>query len=139
MRTNSSIRRTPVKFKLGQHVRISKEKLKFAKGGEQNDTSEIFRIQKVVSRIPRPVHELVDLLGKHIDWHLYWEELTPVNAPKNRTYPILKILRKRVRNARTEYLVRWAGYTPDIDSWISAIAVKKHGRQQRLRPLLRHC
>jgi hypothetical protein len=25
-----------VKFKVGQHVRISKEKLKFAKGGEQN-------------------------------------------------------------------------------------------------------
>ena len=30
----SSIRRTAVRFSVGQHVRISKEKLKFAKGGE---------------------------------------------------------------------------------------------------------
>jgi transposase len=36
MRTrHSSIRRSPVKIKVGQHVRISKEKPKFANGGEQ--------------------------------------------------------------------------------------------------------
>jgi hypothetical protein len=27
---------------VGQHVRISKEKIKFAKGGEQNYTMEVF-------------------------------------------------------------------------------------------------
>jgi hypothetical protein len=68
---HSSIRRAPVKFKVGQHVRISKEKLKFAKDGEQNHTTEIFKIQKVVSRIPRPVYQPVDLLGKHIDGQFY--------------------------------------------------------------------
>ena len=37
MRSNhSSIRRAAVRFSVGQHVRISKEKLKFAKCGEQN-------------------------------------------------------------------------------------------------------
>jgi hypothetical protein len=66
MRTrHNSIRRAPVKFKVGQHIRISKEKLKFAKGGEQNYSTQIFRIQKVVSGISRPMYELVDLLGKH--------------------------------------------------------------------------
>jgi hypothetical protein len=117
MRTkHGSIGRAPVKFKVGQHVRISKEKLKFAKGGEQNYTTEIFKIQNVVSRIPRPVYELIDLLGKHIDGQFYGEELSPVIVSKNRTYPILKILSKRVRNGSTEYLVRWAGYSQDFDS-----------------------
>jgi hypothetical protein len=74
----SSIRRGPVTFKVHQHVRISKEKLKFAKGGEQNYTTEIFTIQRVVSRIPRPVYELVDLLGNHIAGQFYEQELTPV-------------------------------------------------------------
>jgi transposase len=37
----TSVCRAPVKFKVGQHVGISKEKLKFAKGGEQNYTTEI--------------------------------------------------------------------------------------------------
>jgi hypothetical protein len=46
------------KFRIGQHVRISKEKTKFAKGGEQNYTTEVFRIIKVICKIPRPVNEL---------------------------------------------------------------------------------
>ena len=40
---------------VGQHVRISKEKMKFAKGSEQNYTDEIFRIEKFIHRTPRPV------------------------------------------------------------------------------------
>jgi transposase len=55
---HNSLRRAPVKFKVGRHVRISKEKLKFAKCGEQNYTTEIFQIHKVVPRTPRPVYEL---------------------------------------------------------------------------------
>jgi len=50
-----------VKFTLGQHVRINKEKMKFAKGGEQNFSTEIFRFTKVIQRRPRPVYELEDL------------------------------------------------------------------------------
>jgi hypothetical protein len=49
------------RYRLGQHVRISKDKIKFAKGGEQNYTTEVFRIIKVIRRKPRPVYELEDL------------------------------------------------------------------------------
>jgi len=35
---------TQPRFRVGQHVRISKEKMKFVKGGEQNYTTEVFRI-----------------------------------------------------------------------------------------------
>jgi hypothetical protein len=63
----SSVSRAPAKFKVGQYVRMSKEKIKFAKGGEQNYTTEIFQIQKVVPRTPRPVYDLVDLLDKHME------------------------------------------------------------------------
>ena len=52
------IRAVRAKFRAGQHVRISKEKMKFAKGGEQNFSTEIFRIAKVIERRPRPVFEL---------------------------------------------------------------------------------
>ena len=56
-----------LKFREGQHVLISKEKVKFAKGGEQNYTTEIFKVRKVVHRTPRPVFELEDLLGQEIE------------------------------------------------------------------------
>jgi hypothetical protein len=81
-----------------------------------------------VSKIPRPVYELLDLLGEHIEGQFYWEELTPVIVPKSRTYPILKILRKKIRKGSIEYLVRWDGYSSDFHTWIPASSIKKHGR-----------
>jgi hypothetical protein len=105
MRTKRpSIRRATAKFKVCQHVRISKEKLKFAKLGEQNYTTEIFQIHKVVSRTPRPVYELVDLLGKHSEGQIY-AELSPVIVTKNTVYQIDKILRMRLRNGSIEFFV----------------------------------
>jgi len=52
---------------VGQPVRISKEKIKFAKGGEHNYTNEVFQIIKVIRRTLRPVYELEDLYQKVID------------------------------------------------------------------------
>jgi len=55
------------RFNVVQHVRISKEKAKFAKYAEQNFSTENFRIIKVIHRSPRPVYELEDLNRKVID------------------------------------------------------------------------
>jgi hypothetical protein len=103
------------KLHVGQHVRISK-KMKFAKGGEQNYTTEVFRIIKVIRTRPRPVYELVDLNRKVINGQFYNEELTPVQI-KHTTFKIDKI---RIR----EYPVRWKGYGPDFDSLVNAASVK---------------
>jgi hypothetical protein len=112
------------KLRVGQHVRISKEKMKFAKGGEQNYTTEVFRIIKVICRTPRPVYELEDLNLKVIDGQFYNEELTPVRIMKHTTFKIDKILSTRVRRGIGEYLVRWKGYGRDFDSWTNAASVK---------------
>ena len=53
-------RATVPKFTIGQHVRISKE-MRFTKGGEQNYTTEVFRILKVIRSTPR------DLSKQQID------------------------------------------------------------------------
>ena len=75
-------------------------------------------------RIPRPVYELQDLLGKHIDGQFYAEELSPVRITKKTTYAIDKILRKREKRGIIEYLVRWRGYGPAFDSWTKESSVK---------------
>jgi hypothetical protein len=72
MRARKSKLKT-AKYRAGQHVRISKEKQKFAKGGEKNYMTEIFKLRKVVHRSPRPVYELEDLLGTQIDGQFYSE------------------------------------------------------------------
>jgi transposase InsO family protein len=112
------------RFRVGQHVRISKEKMKFAKGGEQNYTTEVFRIIKVIRRTPRPLYELEDLNHKVIDGQFFNEELTTVRITKHTTFKIDKILATRVRRGIREHLVRWKGYSPEFDSWINAASVK---------------
>jgi len=47
-----------------QHVRISKEKMRFAKAAEQNFSTEIFRVAKVIDRRPRAVYEQEDLTAR---------------------------------------------------------------------------
>ena len=59
------------KYSVGQHVRISKEKAKFAKSAEQNFSTEIFRIVKVITRSPRPVYELEDLTLSQQTLYIY--------------------------------------------------------------------
>ena len=112
------------KYTVGQQVRISKEKMKFAKGGEQNYTTEVFKIVKVLRRFPRPVYELRDLREQDIDGQFYGKELTPVRITSRTTYKIDKILKSRVRNGIREYFVSWKGYGPDFNSWIPASSVK---------------
>jgi hypothetical protein len=97
----SKIRRALAKFRAWQHVRISKQKLKFAKGGEQNYTTEILNVHKVVHKTRRPVYELKDLLGTYIG-QFYSEELSPVSISERTTYKIDKILKKRLQRGIQE-------------------------------------
>ena len=120
----SRVRFGRVKFRVGQHVRISKEKMRFAKGSEQNYTDEIFRIVKVIRMTPRPVYKLEDLNGTLIEGQFYVEELIPVRVTKRSVYKIDKILDKRYRNGILEYLVQWKVYRKDFDAWVSATSVK---------------
>jgi hypothetical protein len=101
-----------------QHVRIRKEKMTFAKGSEQNYSTEIFRVVMVITRTPRPVYELEDLNGVLIDGQFYAEELARVRITKHTEYKIDKILKKRYKRGILEYLVHWNRYPKDFDHWV---------------------
>jgi hypothetical protein len=70
-RKNFRIAKSPPTFRVGQHVRISKEKMQFAKAAEQTFSTEIFKVVKVIERSPRVVYELEDLNGTTIDGQFY--------------------------------------------------------------------
>ena len=76
------------KFSVGQHVRIMKEQMKFAKGYEQNFSTKIFRISKVIKRAPRPVYEQVGLKKTPNDGQFYQKELTAVRVTQSTVYKI---------------------------------------------------
>jgi xanthine dehydrogenase molybdopterin-binding subunit B len=69
-----------VKFKVNDHVRISKQKVLFAKGYEQSYSTQIFRVAKVIKRKPQPVYYLTDLQGRPIEGQFYNYELVKVSV-----------------------------------------------------------
>jgi hypothetical protein len=85
------------------------------------------KYSKYIKLCPELQDLCMDLLVKHIEGKFYAEELSHVIVRKKTVHQIDKILRKRFRNGSMEFLVRWAGYSSDFDSWISAKAVKIHG------------
>jgi len=92
----ANVRVKIARYSVGQHIGISKEKAKFAKSAEQNFSTEVFRIIKVIHITPRPVNELEYLNQKVIDGQFYEEELTPY-ASRNR--PSFRSIKSSSRGA----------------------------------------
>jgi len=77
----------------------------FAKGGEQNFSTEIVHIAKVIERWMRPFYELGGF-ERDSEGQFYQEELTPVRVSKWIAYKIDEILDKRVRRVIRENFIR---------------------------------
>jgi len=102
-------------LKVGDHVRITREKAAFEKSYKAGWSREIFVIDHVL-RLPRAVYKLKDLAGEEIKGTFYQIELQKVNLPKE--YKIEQVLRKR--NKGKELYVKWVGYPDKFNSWIQA-------------------
>lgn len=102
------------KFKIGDLVRMTKEKRSFEKGYEQGWTEEIFTIDKRIPRDP-PVYKVTDSTNQPIEGSFYAQELQKV-APRQ-AYKVEKILGTRKKHGKIEYLIKWLGYPDSANSW----------------------
>jgi hypothetical protein len=123
--SRSKIPRGIVKYKVGDHVRITKEKVKFAKGYEQTFSTEIFRVVKVIRRMPQPVYKLSDLQDRPIEGQFINYELVKVNVLPASEFQIDKIVRTRTKGGIRQHLVKWRGYDETFNSWVSASDIKR--------------
>jgi len=120
-----NIRQSRVKFKVGDLVRITKVKVKFAKWYEQTFSTGIFSVVKVIPRVPQPVYELSDLQGRPIEGQFYNYELVKVTVSPQTEFQIDKIVRTRNNDGNKQHLVKWRGYDATFNSWIIATDIKK--------------
>ena len=102
-------------FKLGDEVRISRNKGVFGKGYDANWSREIFTISHRFTR-KYPVYRLFDSQLEPIVGTFYENELQKVTSPEE--YKIEKILEERNKGKKTEYLVKWLGYPASANTWI---------------------
>ena len=98
---------------MGVTVRISKEKMRFARGFEQNWTLQVFIISNVLHSSPQTVNKLEDIRG---DGHFYAEQLNPFKITKRTEYLVDKLLDTQVIRGIREYLVGWRRFCPSFDS-----------------------
>ena len=98
------------KFKVGDHVRISKCKNIFAKGYMPNWSEEIFVIKKIKNTVPW-TYVINDLNGKEIIGTFYEKELQNTNQQKFR---IEKVIKKK----GDKLYVKWKGYNNSFNSWV---------------------
>lgn len=100
------------KFKVGDHVRLSKYKHVFEKGYLPSWTTEVFKISKIQNTVPI-TYLLVDWEGNEIKGGVYAEEMQLVKYPD--VYLVEKILRKR----NGKVYVKWLGFDNRFNSWIN--------------------
>ena len=98
------------KFKVADHVRISKYKNIFAKGYKPNQSEEVFVIKKVRNTVPW-TYVINDLNGKEIIGTFYEKELQKTNQKEFR-------IEKVIKRKGDKLYVKWKGYDNSFNSWI---------------------
>ena len=98
------------KFKVGNHVRISKYKNIFAKRYMPNWFEEVFAITKVKNTVPW-TYIINDLNDEEIIGTFYEKDLQKTNQKEFR---IEKVLKKK----DNKLYVKWKGYNTSFNSWI---------------------
>ena len=104
---NRSSNEKYLKFKVGDHVRISKYKSIFAKGYTPNWSEVVSKIKNTVPWI----YVINDLNGEEITGSFYEYELQKTSQEKFRIEKVLK------RKGDKLY-VKWKGYDNHFNSWI---------------------
>ena len=98
------------KFKVGDHVRISKYKNIFAKGYTNNWSEEVFLIKEFKKTVLW-AYVISDLNGEEITGTFYEKELQKTNQEEFRIETVIK------RKGDKIY-VKWKGYDNSFNSWI---------------------
>ena len=108
---NEEFNKKDPKFKVDDHVRISKYKNIFAKGYVPNWSEEVFIVNKIKSTVSW-TYTISDLSGEQIIGSFYKKELEKTNQKEFR---IEKVLKRK----GDQLYVKWKVYNNSFNSWIN--------------------
>ena len=99
-----------LKFKVGDHVRISQYKNILSKGCTANWSEKVFVIKKIKNTVPW-TYVIGDLNGEEITGTFYEKGLQKIDQQEFR---IEKVIKKK----GDRLYVKWKGYNNSFNSWI---------------------
>ena len=105
------VSKTDPKFKVGDHIRISKYKIIFRKRYMPNWCKEVFVVSKIKNAVPW-TYVINDLNGEKITGTFYEKELQKTNQKEFR-------IEKVIKRKGDKLYVKWKGYKNSFNSWIN--------------------
>ena len=111
----------PYAFQINDQVRISHLKYTFQRDYHQKWTEEVFRITHRLRKEGFNMYMIKDYLNEPVDGYFYEVELQKVNKDVDSVFRIEKIIKRRRRQGRQEYLVKWMGWPTKFNSWVDNI------------------
>ena len=105
-----------IKFRVGQTVRITRQKGIFEKGYEMTYTYEVFKIHSVKHTYPI-TYAIKDFNDEVIKGSFYENEIQLVDKSDD-IWLVEKIIRRRTVGGVIQYLVKWQGYPVEANSWV---------------------
>ena len=114
----SKVKKSRIKFKIGDAVRIKKLEGKFNRGYNHQATRETFRIHAIKHNMPIPMYILSDYNGNEIlKGSFYANELVKVDD-REPEFKIEKVLKKRTLRGVKQIYVKWLGWPHWYNQWI---------------------
>ena len=106
------------KYKIGNHVRITKKRNVFTRGYHPGWTTEIFLVTGRRNDLGiRPLYTVEDLNGEEVKGTFYAQELQLAELPDD--HLVERVIRKKKQRGRTLYLVQWQGWPNSFNSWVT--------------------
>jgi hypothetical protein len=88
----------------------------FNQGYEQSWSYEVFKVSEVKNTVP-VTYSIQDYSSNALKGSFYESELQICDKSSG-IYPIERIVRRRRYRGRTQYLVKYTGYSDLFNSWI---------------------
>ena len=89
----------------------------FKKGYTGQWSEELIVVSEKLRTIPT-TYRVKDLVDEQIDGTFYHEELQLIRVEQDKVYTVERVLKKRKRGKKIEYLVKWKGYGYKFNTWI---------------------
>jgi Integrase core domain/Chromo (CHRromatin Organisation MOdifier) domain len=120
--------RKKVNFKIGDFVRIAKQKGKFSRGYNEQTTHEIFRIYQIDNRKKIPLYHLEEYDGEEkIKGGFYDFELTLVSTE---IFRVEKVIKRRRYRGKNQLFVKWKGFSDKYNEWINEDQVERNFKKK---------
>ena len=118
---HETIKSKPIVFRIGDTVRIAKIKDKFSRGYNEQQMLEIYKIKEIKTNNKIPMYVLETYNGDEtIVGSFYSFELVKITGD---IFRVEKVIKKRRRNNKLEYFVKWKGFNDNYNSWIDSTDV----------------